>query len=103
VVHYLGSITNLVPIAYGGFNNTGDISGGTGNFTIAFNSSTNVYTVSVSGKTLSINNTVATVTVNTSNFRSVNVTYSGGNILIHVFVANGTKVASPCQFVIYQQ
>ena len=96
---------NLVPIAYGSVNGSANpgIVGGTGNFSVTRNSTTNEYTISVTDETLDLTNTVASVVSNTSNFRTVNVTYSGGNMIVHIFIANGDKVASPFQFTIYKR
>lgn len=95
---------NMIPLAYGGIDGGANpsIIGGTGNYTVSRDNTTNVYTISVVGETLSINNTVASVVANTQNFRTVNVTYSGGNMLVHIFLINGTKVASPFQFTIHK-
>lgn len=95
---------NLIPIAYGSVNGAANpsIVGGTGNFTVSRNSTTNEYTINVTDQSLDLTNTVASVVSNTSNFRTVNVTYSGGNMIVHIFIANGTKVASPFQFTIYK-
>ena len=96
---------NLIPIAYGSIsgNATPTILGGTGNFTVTRNTTTNEYTISVAGKTLSATNTVTSVVANTSTFRTVNVTYSGGNIIVHIFASSFAKVISPFQFTIYQE
>jgi hypothetical protein len=93
---------NLIPIAYGSIAADDTILGGTGNFTASRDVGTNIYTITVTGITLSQTNTIASVIVNTTNFRSVNITYSAGNMLVHIFLISGTKVASPFQFVIHK-
>lgn len=96
---------NLVPIAYGSIsgNATPTILGGTGNFTVSRNTSTNEYTISVAGKTLTASNTVTSVVANTTTYRTVNATYSGGDLIVHIFASNFEKVISPFQFTIYQE
>ena len=98
------SSSSLLPIAYGSFDGNTTSSGilsGTGNFTITRDGA-NTYTISVTGESLSTSNCSASAVVNTSNFRSVNITYLGGNMLVHVFGSAFTKVASPFQFIIYK-
>jgi hypothetical protein len=96
---------NLVPIAYGSIsgNATPTVLGGTGNFTISRNISTNEYTVSVAGKSLNASNTVTSIVANTTTYRTVNATYSGGNLIVHIFASDFQKVISPFQFTIYQE
>lgn len=96
---------NLVPIAYGSVsgNATPTVLGGTGNFTVSRNTSTNEYTISVAGKTLTASNTVTSVVANTTTYRTVNATYSGGDLIVHIFASDFQKVISPFQFTIYQE
>ncbi len=96
---------NMAPIAYGGVNGaaTPVIQGGTENFTVTRNITTNEYTISVNGESLSSSNSVISVSINTPNFRSHTVTFSGGNAIVHIFTSSFVKVASPFQFVIYQE
>jgi hypothetical protein len=95
---------NMIPIAYGSINNSGTpgILGGTGNFTVAKNQSTNEYTISVTGLTLTASNTMVSVIPTTGNFRSATVTYLNGNLNVNIFLQDGTKITSPFQFIIYQ-
>ena len=93
---------NMVPIAYGSIGASGSILGGTGNFTVNYNSGDTSYTIFVDNTPITAANSSGIVTVNTSTFRTANTTYDGINMLVHIFLANGDKVQSPFQFVIYK-
>ena len=110
---YLDTRTSL---AYGSFNGglgststtDPDIIGGTGNFYVEREfddntlSYTNTYIITVPGETLSASNSVGSVIVNTSTFRSVNVTYSEGKMYVYIFGSSFSQVSSPFQFIIYK-
>ena len=94
---------NMVPIAYGSVDATGAIIGGTGNFSVTYNSSDTTYTIFVDNTPITAANSTGIVSVNTSTFRTANTTYDGINMLVHIFLNNGNKVQSPFQFVIYKK
>ena len=93
---------NMIPIAYGSVSTTGSILGGSGNFTVTYNAGDTSYTIFVNNESVTASNSAGMVTVNTSTFRSANTTYDGVNMIAHIFLANGNKVQSPFQFVIYK-
>ncbi|MDT0557078.1 hypothetical protein RM697_00375 [Ichthyenterobacterium sp. W332] len=97
---------NMIPIAYGSFDgddgtNPNDILSGTGNFTVTREVDF-TYTISVNGETLSASNSSASVVVSTDFFRTANVTYSGGDMKVHIFSSTFNKVPAPFQFIIYK-
>ena len=106
IQHTATGSTNLIPIAYGSFDgddgtDPGDILSGTPNFTVS-RAGDFTYTISVSGQSLSASNSSASVVVSTNFFRTANVTYASGNMLVHIFSSTFNKVPAPFQFVIYK-
>ena len=97
---------NMIPIAYGSYDgddgtDPNDILSGTENFTVT-RAGDFTYTISVNGQSLSVNNTSASVVVSTDFFRTANVTYSGGDMKVHIFSSTFNKVPAPFQFIIYK-
>jgi hypothetical protein len=98
---------NLVPLAYGIVESTGNVLSGTGNFT-AFLSG-NVFIIDVNGtESLSYNNTVSIITPISTSARTSTTILSDGNgdsdvdLNVRIFNASGTQVTTTFQFVIYK-
>lgn len=98
---------NLVPLAYGIVESTGNVLSGTGNFT-AFLSG-NVFIIDVNGtESLSYGNTVSIITPISTSARTSSTILSDGNgdsdvdLNVRIFNASGTQVTTTFQFVIYK-
>lgn len=98
---------NMIPIAYGIVESTGNILSGTGNFT-AFLSG-NVFVIDVNNtESLSYNNTVCLITPISTSPRTASTVISDGNgdndadLNVRIFNSTGTQVLTTFQFVIYK-
>ncbi|WP_178984217.1 hypothetical protein [Winogradskyella helgolandensis] len=98
---------NLVPIAYGIVESTGNILSGTGNFT-AFVSG-NVFVIDVNGtESLSYGNTVCSITPISTSPRTASTVITDGNgdndadLNVRIFNSSGAQVTTTFQFVIYK-
>ncbi|WP_178988192.1 hypothetical protein [Winogradskyella schleiferi] len=98
---------NMIPIAYGIVESTGNILSGTGNFT-AFLSG-NVFVIDVNGtEPLSYSNTVCLITPITTSPRTASTIISDGNgdndadLNVRIFNSTGAQVLTTFQFVIYK-
>ncbi|PWI28989.1 hypothetical protein DI383_13555 [Flavobacteriaceae bacterium LYZ1037] len=98
---------NLIPIAYGIVESTGNVLSGTGNFT-AFLSG-NVFVIDVNGtQSLSYGNTVCLITPISTSPRTASTVISDGNgdsdadLNVRIFDASGTQVTTTFQFIIYK-
>ncbi|WP_225034619.1 hypothetical protein [Winogradskyella sp. SM1960] len=98
---------NLIPMAYGIVESTGNILSGTGNFT-AFLSG-NVFVIDVNGtESLSYTNTVCLITPISTSPRTSSTVISDGNgdndadLNVRIFNSSGTQVTTTFQFVIYK-
>ena len=91
---------NIVPIAYGTVESNGNVLSGTGNFTASITSG--VITISVTGVTLSVNNTTCLVTPYSTAFRTSSIVISGGDLQVRIFNSSGSLAPTTFQFTIYK-
>lgn len=95
---------NMIPIAMGNVNENGSIVGGTGNFTVVRTFVSNggdddyIYTISVSGKTLSSNNTI----YNAISSKDNTVNYKNGKVEMIFSQSSPTANSNSFGFIIYQ-
>ncbi len=95
------STADMIPIAYGTVSSSGATIYGTGNFTVTRDNT--IYTISVDGESMGINNTTSSVTPYSSNSPAViTVSYTGGDLIVRPFSVGGTAITKSFQFVIYK-
>lgn len=89
-------------IAHGNVNSTGTVAGGTPNWTVSYNTTTDEYTISVTGKTIDLFFDTVVVTPTTSVPVIPTTTTSGGDLIVRLWNLSGVKVQGRFQFVIWQ-
>ncbi len=90
------------PLAYGSVDLNGDIYGGTGNFTVA-HASTGIYTITITGWTVSIDNTFVTATLLTGATGGFVIYWDspGGNVEITIRSAGGALTDLAFSFTVW--
>jgi hypothetical protein len=91
---------NMIPIAYGTVESTGDVLSGTGNFTASLDAG--IITIDVNDHVLSATNSSCSVIPYSTAFRTSSIVHSGGDLKVYVFNSSGTLSATTFQFVIYK-
>ena len=87
-----GVSKQMLPIAYGVISSAGTVSGGSGNLSASFSSTTNAYTITISGETLSAATTVVNITSRGSAATFMVPLYDivGGAIVVKLFNLSGS-------------
>ncbi|OUS02491.1 hypothetical protein A9Q86_03020 [Flavobacteriales bacterium 33_180_T64] len=98
--NYLTESSNLIPLAYGTIEFTGNVLSGTGNFTASINS--NVFDISISGEYMTPFNTFCIITPYSTAFRTSSNGMVGGDIQVRIFNSSGSLAPVRFQFVIYK-
>lgn len=93
---------SIVPVAHGNVNSNGTIAGGTPNFTSSYNSTTDEYTISVTGKTIDLFFDTAVVTATTSSPVICTTSTSGGDLIVRLWTTGGARTQGRFQFIIWQ-
>ena len=92
---------SVVPVAFGGFDSTGTILSGSGNWTVSYDAVNFWWTVTVTGITvdLSVDTAFAVASGESACFATVD---SNGNLVIKNFLFDGTNTQSGIEFAFYQ-
>jgi hypothetical protein len=99
---YQGSVTaNLLPICYGSVGTSGNITSGTGNFTVS-KFGTGIYDISISGESFSFNNYITSVVPGGTTPRLSVVNATGGVLRVRIFDNTGTALDSAFHFLVYK-
>jgi len=95
-----GTYRNATPVAFGHISSDGQIRSGSGNFSVSFSASTEIYTVDLPIFFQSVNNTVVITSVGSSPVVTSSDSLSG-NMLVFLHNLLGERVSGPFSFVVY--
>lgn len=98
-----GSPKNAVPVAYGTVNSDGSISGGSGNFSVTFNSTSSWYEITITGESYHYTSYTTTANIIGGTVPRFATTSSvSGRLIVAIFDLSGNRQQNMFNFVVYR-